>query len=245
MRKIFFIALTVIFFTLNLSSINYFGFPFSAKFFVSLSAAYNYKISTDFSYQTNGVFMTIPLEFNFDFRFIEWFSINPGISFVYGINTYTGVHENNTISFFNHNLFIRLPIQIKFYPMVYKNDNYANFFLGVALFPHFWVANGYYYELNNKYFYGSRYSPDHKTMPPGGIYTPVNLGLKLSIGNSFLVAKNTYLGLELFADYLFIPIVNGYYNDINFKINDNVILDFSGSIGVSLSIGFPMTKDEG
>jgi len=143
MKKRIITLMLIILFVFKINSINYFGFPFSAKFFIGISAAYNYKVSTDFSYQTNGVFMTVPLEFTFDFRFIEWFSLNPGVSFIYGINTYTSNYNSQVISFYNHNLFIRLPFQVKFYPMVYKNDSYANFFIGVGLFPSFWAVNGY------------------------------------------------------------------------------------------------------
>jgi len=233
-----------LFFILKINSVDYFGYPFSAKFFIGLSAAYNYKISTDFSYQSGGVFMSAPLDFIFDFRFIEWFSLASGASFIYGINTYNSNIKGQSVSFYNHNLFIRVPFQVKFYPMVYKNDSYANFFFGVGLFAHFWPINGYYYENSGDKNFGDRYNPSVKDLPPGGIYTPTNVGLKLSLGNCFTVAKNTFIGLELFADYLFIPIVNGYYNNINFKPNNNVILDFSGSIGVAALIGFELTKNE-
>lgn len=244
MKKRLLILIFILSIFVKINAVNYFGYPFSVKFFTSISAAYNYKISTDYSYQTNGIFMTIPLDFSFDFRFIEWFSINPGISFLYGINSYTSTYSSESIGFYNHNLFIRLPFTIKFYPMVYKSDSYANFFLGVGLYGYFWAVNGYYYERNGKQYYGNRYSTSSALLPPDEIYTPANIGIKLSLGNNFQVAKNTFFGLELFADYLFLPICNGYYNNINYKPSGNVLLEFSGSVGVAVSIGFQVYGEE-
>ncbi len=242
MKKRLFIIIISIFITFRAftqeAPPNVFGTPDSLRLFFNLGAAYNLKITTDYEYQQNDVSLNVPFEINLDYRFRDWFTLNFGLYFAYNFRMYeTPFPDESSITYYMNSLFIRLPFNIKFHPFVYKNDAYRNFYIGIGFFPHFWPVNGYYYVKNKKEYYGSNYAPQTSDLIDGRLYSPVNFGTKFSIGNAFLISSKGLFGLELYAEYLFLPYINGYYYGIDYKTNSNVLLEFTASFGVSISFG--------
>ena len=217
---------------------NVFGTPDSLRLFFNLGVAYNLKVTTDYFYQEYDISLNVPFEINLDYRFKDWFSLNFGLCFAYNFRTYNIPNPDETsIDYYMNSLFIRLPFNIKFHPFVYKNDDYRNFYIGIGFFPHIWAVNTYYYVKYKNEYYGNNYTDQNSDLVHGKLYTPVNLGTKFSIGNTFLISRKALFGLELYAEYLFLPYINGYYNGINYKTNSNVLLEFVFSFGVSISFG--------
>ena len=217
---------------------NYYSSETSVRLFINTGISYNFKITTDYSSQIDSLFLDVPLCVGVDTRFIEWFSIYSGVDFLYGLHSLKETIDSETYIFYLHNMFIRIPFIIKFYPFIYKDQAYLNFYLGLGVFAHFWPLNCYYIiPENNAILLGNSYQPSHKKMPPGNIYTPANIGFKFSIGNHFPVSYRTLFGIELYFNYLFIPYVNGYYFNQNYNRGNAVILEFNASVGILISIG--------
>lgn len=199
---------------------------------------YNFLASTNNSYKEKYLFLEVPLNSEITFRINEYFSLGTGIELTYGIITYKKEFNEEYEKHYLNNLFIRIPFAIKLYPLVNISNNYDRFYIGFALFFHGWILNSYYVVLENSdSISGNCYHPTHENMPPSGVYTPVNIGFKFSIGNNFRVSNKTLIGLELLGSYLFLPVINGYYNNINYKESNVTIVEFVPSIGASVSIG--------
>lgn len=211
------------------------------KLLFSAGFAYDFTPSTDIYYKENPVFIEVPLNVNLDFRFRERFSLFTGLDLSYAVYTYNNTYYKTNIYF--HNIFIRIPFTVKFYPITHLDEAYENFYIGLGLFLHVWVLN--YYFIQSKYGYnktGNAYFPTHEETPPGKVYTPANIGFKLSLGNVFYLSDKTLLGFELYASYLFIPFVNGYYQNINYNLDNGIIMDFCPSVGALFYIGVDLTN---
>lgn len=216
----------------------------SARFIISTGLAYNLKLSTNFYYQQDVLPLSIPLKFAFDTRFTEWFSLYTGIDFVYQIRTYNNTIGSEQITFYNNNFFIDLPLIFKFYPLASKYDIYENFYIGLGVYPHFWLVNNVYFVMGGKSYDENAYLTDNANLPPQKIYTPVNAGFYLSIGNHFTISEKVLFGIELFSDYLFIPVINGYNIDPVF-LNGNKVaqMDFYLKFGLVMSFAFELSRD--
>ena len=134
-------------------------------------------------------------------------------------------------------MFIRFPFIVKFYPMVYKSDDYANFYLSSGLLIHFWPLNYYKIDRENEQFIGNSYFDKNDFMPPTNCWNIANLGIRLSIGNQFSISKRALFGLELYFLYLFLPYLNGYYFNNNYNIGEQVLVEFTASVGISITFG--------
>jgi hypothetical protein len=215
----------------------------STRFIISTGISYNLKVSTNYYYQQDLLPLSIPLKFGFDTRLTDWFSLYTGIDFVYQIRSFSNAIGSQQITFYNNNFIIDLPLIFKFYPLAQKFDIYENFYVGLGVFPHFWVVNNVYYEYDEKTHIENAYSTDDKYLPPKKIYTPVNAGFYLSIGNHFLITDKVLFGIELFSDYLFVPVLNGYYTDPQVKSNNGMTqMDFYIKFGFSMSFAFDLSR---
>ena len=230
-------------------SINIFSIEFarsrsiSSRFIIGTGICYNLKVSTNYYYQQDILPLSIPLKFAFDTRFTDWFSLYTGVDFIYQIRTFNNTINNEQVTFYNNSFMIDLPLIFKFYPMASKFDIYENFYIGLGLFPHFWVVNNVYFELNDEKFTLNVYDTENRYLPPKKIYTPVNAGFYLSIGNHFTISDNVLLGIELFSDYLFVPVLNGYYVTPHIVNEDDAVqLDFYIKFGLSMSFAFDLSR---
>jgi hypothetical protein len=87
------------------------------------------------------------------------------------------------------------------------------------------------------------YATENIYLPPKNIYTPVNAGFYLSIGNHFPITEQVLFGIELYSDYLFVPVLNGYYVDPQVKNNNGMIqMDFYIKFGFSMSFAFDLSR---
>jgi hypothetical protein len=223
---------------------NYFGYEYSSRLYLSSGINYNFIITSDQNFFYDSYHFSIPLLMTLDFRFIEWFSLAPAFELDYSLETMR-LRDTLPVSdlVYNHSLIIKLPLNIRFYPLVYKNDLYQNFYLSVGFFPWFWTVNAFYYERDRVKYSGNAYQTEDPIFPDPGVYTPVNGGIKLAIGNSFPVHDKVLVGLELFGEYLFAPYVNGYSGNLNYAPYGPVVLKFNASFGALLSIGFELTRE--
>ena len=237
MKKLILISIFFGIFSLNLFCVKYFGYQTSVKVLFNIGITYNFKISTDFAYQRDALFLGIPFQPRVDIRFVEWFSFSFGVDFLYLLHIYRTTYTDE-ITFYNNNLIIQTPFIVKFYPLVYKSDTYENFYIGLGLFGNFWAVNTFFYEKNGNSYYGDSYTSNSNELPPSKVYTPANIGFKLCLGNNFFVTQKNIIGIELYADYLFIPYINGYSSNPNFSTSQNVLLEFVANAGIALSIGF-------
>lgn len=216
----------------------------SVRFYFNTGVSYTFPITTDYISQIDIGTINIPLSFGFDIRFKDWLSLYTGTDFIYGIHFTKRTIDGINYEYYFHNMFIQIPLLVKFYIMYDKDPAYSNFYIGLGGFLHFWPVNFYYIKTNTDLIHsGNTYNPAHSEIPPGNIYTPINIGLKVAIGNHFYVSDRTLLGLEFYLNYLFIPTVNGYYFGQNYNRGNAIILEFSGSIGMIISIGFDMFGD--
>jgi len=215
----------------------YFG-NLNINLLIATGFAYDFSVSTDLAYKDKYLSIEVPINTGLDFRFSDKFSIYTGIDLLYDIYYYDLKAEDDNNSYYIHNLFIRLPVVIKLYPLVTVNELYSNLYVGFGLFLHIWALNYYFVTTDLGYsLTGSSYFPSHKELPPAGVYTPVNLGFRLTFGNHFQVSEKVLLGVEFFGNYLFIPYINGYYNNIMYNEDGAVIMEFMPSVGVLMSIG--------
>jgi hypothetical protein len=239
--------LTIIFFiifSLNfIHSIEFSGSGnISTRFIITAGIDYNLKISTNYYYEQDILPLSIPLKFGFDTRFAQWFSLYAGVDFIYQIRTINKSISNEPTTLYNNNFFIDLPIIFKFYPLASSLDVYENFYIGLGIFPHFWVVNNIYYISGSKSYSENAYDTTNEILPPKNIYTPVNVGFHLSIGNHFPVTDTFLIGIELFSDYLFIPVLNGsYVKPPVMTDNDYPQLDFYINFGFALSFAFQIS----
>lgn len=208
--------------------------------FLGLGVEYNFLASTNSTYKQKFLFLQIPFSTEIELKIKQELSLGSGINFSYGITSYQKEVAEDYYKYYNHNFFIDIPFHIKFYPLVNINQIYERFYLGTSLFIHFWLLNYYYIQnlRNNKVTSGNGFTSSIKEMPPTGVYTPVNLGIILRIGNQFKISEKNVIGVELYGSYLFLPVINGFYNSINYKEENIVILEFVPSIGINLFLGF-------
>lgn len=236
----------IIIFAFLLISFNIYSFQVyvsttQLRLLINSGIAYNFKISTDYNVQTESFFMDVPIAVGVDYRINDWFSLYGGIDITYGLHSYRQSMGDLFYTFYIHNLFLRIPVNFKFYPMAHKNPAYDNFYVSPGLFLHFWPMHIYYnVAKDSSISYGNMYAPSHSFMPPKNIYTPVNLGTKLSIGNHFYITNKILFGLELYWTFMFLPYINGYYFNNNYARGGNVILEFNSSVGISISLGIDL-----
>jgi len=247
MKKILIIGLFVFFMNIHTYSrsdyTDYYSGNLNINLIIATGFGYDFSVSTDLSYKEKFLFIEVPINTGVDLRFSDRFSVYTGIDLLYGVSYYDLIAENDNNIYYTHNLFIRLPVVIKLYPLVTINEMYNNLYVGFGLFLHIWALN--YYYVTTHYGYSltcSSYFPSHKEMPPEGVYTPVNIGFRFTFGNQFHVSDKVLLGIEFFADYLFIPYINGYYNNIMYEEGGAVIMEFMPSIGVMISIGINLKE---
>jgi hypothetical protein len=246
LKKIFIFFILAFISVFNLKSETYFSQERYLRILAGNGISYNFIAKNEYLTRAETFYLELPIIISVDYRIIEWCSINPGLELTYSLRSYQEDAQEGFYSFYIHNLFLRIPVIFKFYPMVYQREAYKNFYIGVGLFVHFWPLNAYYYkDADGRTITGSCYNPymGHD-MPPGNIYTFVNIGLKLSTGNFFPISDSLLFGLELYANYLFIPAVNGYYNNINYSRGGGTILEFNGSVGIMLTFAFNVFSEE-
>lgn len=237
MKKKLFVSI-LLFVSFNIFSYQVYFSATRLRLLFNTGIAYNFKISTDYNVQTESFFLDIPLSAGIDYRAKDWFSLNAGLDVTYGLHTYLQNINGTVFTFYIHNLFLRVPLNFKFYPLAHKDPAYDNFYIAPGVFLHFWPMHLYY--ITSKTVgtnTGSMYDPTHTYLPPKNIYTPVNLGTRLAIGNHFYVSNKILFGLELYWTFMFIPYINGYYFNNNYSRGGNVIIEFNSSVGVSVSIG--------
>lgn len=211
----------------------------NVRLYMSQGLAYNFNVSARMFGRSDLAFLETPFRLAVDTRVVKWLSIYAGLDFVYSYHLYTyrGYEINK------HNLFIRLPLHVRFYPMSLRDERYKNFYLSLGLFAHFWPVNGYVINAGGgKVFQGTAYSTEDNMLFPPAVYTKANVGFTISLGNSFVVRENVLFGLELFSNYLFIPFLNGYAIEPNFKIEDDIMLNFMVNVGIAFSFGFELAS---
>ncbi|MBN2545040.1 MAG: hypothetical protein JXB50_04525 [Spirochaetes bacterium] len=247
MKKILYI--TIFFFIINIHIYpdthytDYYTGNLNVNLIIATGFGYNFSISTDLNYRDKILFIEVPINAGVDLRFSDRFSIYTGLDLLYGVSAYEKKAEDDNNKYYTHNLFIRIPAVIKLYPLIHVNEMYSNFYLGFGLFLHIWALNYYYVTTDYGYnLTGTSYFPSHKEMPPSGVYTPVNIGFRFTLGNHFPVSDRIKLGIEFFANYLFIPYINGYYNNIMYNEGAEIIMEFMPSVGVMISIGINLKE---
>lgn len=237
MKKYIFLIIILSFASLIINSYDYYATHTDIKLNINLGFSYHLPITTDYNTQAASLFLDVPLCIGVDIRKSDWVSFYTGIEAIYGINYQKFLIEDEYYYFYTNSLFIRIPFMAKFYPMFKKNDAFQNFYIGIGGILHFWAINYYYVVTSENLVHtGNNYKPYHDEMPPGDIYTPVNLGLKFCIGNHFYVSNRVLLGIEFYTTYLFIPFINGYYFSRNYNRGGNVILEFDLNAGLAFSI---------
>jgi hypothetical protein len=213
---------------------------FSMQPSIRLSGAagitYQFKVSTDTSSTMDIVNLEIPVRVILDYRFIEWFSLSWSIEAAYGIHLYTAAPTGDTYNYYIHSIFVRVPFMVKFHPLVYKSDRFWNTYLAVGLFFHAWPLNYYQLLADTTTLSGNSYKPTHTEMDPAGIYSPVNIGFRFAIGNQFDIRARGFFGTEVFTNFLFLPVINGWYKD-GWNRGYQTVVDFSLTIGVAVSFG--------
>lgn len=237
--KVIFILLFIILFKSNSQEqkIKYFGWSTTLNILINTGISYNFKITTDYNNQSQLFCFDVPLGIGIDTRFIEWFSLYGSVEFIYSINAYKIDIQNKQNLYYINSMFIRLPFIVKFYPLVYKSDDYANFYFSSGLLLSFWPINYYIIRRENEQFIGNSYFDKNDFMAPINSYTITNLGIRLSIGNQFNISKRGLFGLELYLLYLFLPYLNGYYFNNNYNIGGDVLVEFIMEIGITLTFG--------
>lgn len=222
----------------------FFGWTTSVDILINSGISYNFKITTDYNNQAQLFSLDVPFSVGVDTRFIEWFSLYGSLEVLYSVNSYKNNLQNKENLYYIHSMFIRLPFIVKFYPMVYKSDDYANFYLSSGLVLHFWPINYYQIYRENIIFSGNSYFNRNDFMPPLNSYNIANIGIRLSVGNQFKMSKRGIFGLELYFLYLFLPYLNGYYFNNNYNLGGPVIIEFTGMVGITLTFGIRVKGDE-
>lgn len=231
-------------FTFSDEKKKFFGWNTTVNILINMGISYNFKISTDYNNQAQLFSLDIPFSVGVDTRFIEWFSLYGLLEFSYSLNSYKIPFLNKENLYYIHSMYIRLPFIVRFYPLVYKSDDYANFYLSAGLILHFWPLNYYWIQRESSNFIGNSYFDNNQFMPPVNSYSIVNTGIRLSIGNQFNMSKRGLFGLELYFLYLFLPYVNGYYFNNNYNIGGPVILEFTASVGIIITFGIRVKGEE-
>ncbi len=244
-NKIFLI--TVVFLihsgVMNVNAQDFYTLQPSVRLLIGAGVAYNFPITTDYITQVETFNLDVPLNFGIDLRYVNWVSFYTGLEFYYNLHTYQRTIDDVGYTYYINSMFINIPFMAKFYPMYDKDKAYSNFYIGVGGFLNFWPVNTYYVTTNTDLIHtGNCYSPVHRELPPGNIYTPANIGFRFSIGNHFYVTDSLLLGIEMFLNYLFLPVLNGYYFNDYYNRGNAVILEFKASIGIVLSIGIDLTS---
>lgn len=239
MKKVVLLVAFIAALSAPLAAQQFISYDRNVRLYISQGLAYNFNASTRMFDQSDLAFLEAPFRLAVDTRLVKWLSIYGGLDIVYSYHLYAyrGYEINK------HNLFIRLPLHIRFYPMTLRDERYKNFYLSLGLFAHFWPVNGYFINAGGgRKFEGSAYRSDDNMLFPSEVYTKANVGLTISLGNSFVVRENVLFGLELFSNYLFIPFLNGYTTEPHFKIDDDVMLNFMVNVGIAFSFGFELAS---
>lgn len=237
MKKRYLIVILLISLSGPLFSQQFVSFERHLRLYLSQGLSYNFNVSRDMFDRTDLAFLETPFRIALDVRVVKWLSIYSGVDFVYSYHLYS----YNSYEINKHNLFIRLPLHLRFYPMSLRDERYKNFFLSFGFFAHFWPVNGYYINAGGgKIYQGSVYNSTDSMLFPSSVYTPANVGLTISLGNSFLIRDRVLFGLELFSNYLFIPFLNGYRADPDFYLKESVMLNFMVNVGIAFSFGFEL-----
>ena len=227
--------------TTELNAKNIFGYESNVTIYGAIGVSYNFPASNIqlIQYKEYYSFNT-PLSFGINIQFIEWWSLYIETGFVYNLSGYKEIRDNNSLVFYNHNFKINLPISARFYPMVYRGEKYENFFLSIGLIAGFHPVNYFLVVRNNKdTITADGYNTDNEIFPAPSIYMPVNPGIKVVMGNAYKVSEKALIGLDVFSEFLFIPIKNGYLAKPVYKdITGKVPIEFSVSIGISITIGY-------
>lgn len=209
-------------------------------FNVGAGIAYDFNINSEFLARDDVAFFDVPFSLDFDVRFHENVSIGSGINAVYSYHRYS----LNGFSIQNHNMFIDIPLNFKFYPLAGREDSHYFFYCGAGIFVRLWAVNRYIMSSSSVTYEGNSYTPDNEYIQPGECYTPVNVGTQVSIGNVLKLNDIVGFGLEINAKYLFMPFINGYLTSPAATNEDGqVYLNFMASTGIKLFISFDITKD--
>ena len=217
--------------------IPYFGFGTHINVHINLGISYIVNLSTDMDNKSEHFNLDVPFGIAIDTRFIEWFSLYGGIEVLYCVNSFSTGYFGSINYYYIHNLLVRLPYIVRFYPFVYKSEQYENIFLSAGVVINFSPLSYYYIKNDDKTYYGNIYNSKRSFVLPSDMYSPANIGLRLSMGNNFSISNKNYFGLELYLLYLFIPTINGYVNGLNYNLGGDTLLNFSLSVGIVLSIG--------
>lgn len=209
-------------------------------FNIGAGIAYDFNINSEFFARDDVAFFDVPFSLEFDVRFHENVSVGSGINGVYTYHMYS----LNGFSIQNHNMFVDIPLNFKFYPLAGREDSHYFFYCGAGIFVRLWAVNRYVMSSSSVTYEGDGYSPDNEYIQPGESYMPVNIGTQFSIGNVLKLNDVVGLGLEINAKYLFMPFINGYLASPAATDNDGqVYLNFMANTGVKLFISFDVTKD--
>lgn len=238
MKKYLFLSLLIV--TFNAAALQQKYNDQKLYFNIGTGIAYDFNLSEDIFYHNDIVFIDVPLTFEFDYRFKEFVSIMSGVNIVYSHHQY----KLNEYDITKNDLFIDIPLNFKFYPIADREESHYFFYIAVGLFIRTWPLNTYTMSYGGNYYQGNGYAPDNKYIQPGSSYMPVNVGTSLSIGNVLKVSDNVGIGLEIYAKYLFLPYINGYFAEPDSKdSNGKTYLNFWGNTGLKLFISFNLTKD--
>ncbi|HBI36316.1 MAG TPA: hypothetical protein DDY71_01610 [Spirochaetia bacterium] len=201
--------------------------------------AYNFNLSYEVLSPNDLAFFDIPLSFEFDFRPRRDISFTTGLDFSYNFHLY----KLNGFTIENHNLWIDIPFNVKFYPVASREETHYYFYLGAGVFFRAWPLQFYTMKSDSTVYSGNGYAPDNTYIQPGDSFMPVNIGTTFFIGNIFKFSKTVGAGLEIAGKYLFIPYINGYISKSSFNsTNDKVYLNFWGSVGIKLYLHFDLTN---
>ncbi len=212
---------------------------------------YIFNCTTDFEYFSTPFSFNTPVGLGVDVRFMEWFSLYTALTFQYELQSFSFSNPKTALltdytQVFYHNLQLSMPVMIKFYPFVYKSDNYERMYFACGLIAHFSPARFYKSvvktadnegnEIETNVIYGNALRDAVQPLFPSACYVPANIGLRLSVGNTFLFKDTAGIGLEFFVQHLFIPTINGYLSQPKFEIGGTPFVDFNLTLGFSFSI---------
>lgn len=206
---------------------------------IGVNYNFNFSFDSDIFSRSDIVFLDIPLSIGVDIRRNPYASFYTGLEIIYAYHLYKNLgHEIH-----NHNLYFRIPLMVKLYPLAIKDPKYWNFYVITGALLHFWAVNAYALEVDNTFEGGIQYAPDHDCLPPGNIYTPANIGIKLGVGNSFPVAERVFLGLELYTTFYVIPFRNAYYFNENYiDYNGTIMINSMANVGLKFYAAFELNR---
>ena len=98
--------------------------------------------------------------------------------------------------------------------------------------------------LDTKTQYGNANTDSISGLFPSSCYVPANVGIRLSMGNTFLFKNKGGIGLEIYIQHLFIPTINGYLSSPQYITTDKPFVDFNFTIGLSFSIAIVAYNNE-